>query len=106
LAELANEPPSPPPPSLLNLSPQQLNSDVGNAASHQAGLFATRGVAVQVALRTAMHLVGDFATPLSSECKSWLADRYIHQRAIVDHHTAGALLLDAFVNSRVFVLHE
>ena len=51
-------------------------------------------------------MVGDIDTPLSAEHKHRLAERFIHTRVAVDSHTAGALLLEAYSQSRVFILRD
>ena len=46
------------------------------------------------------------SSPLSKEHKNQLAERLLHQRIVVDQHTAGALLLESYSQSRVFVLRN
>jgi transposase len=95
-----------PPPSLLKLTTQVLTADEAAASSKAAGLVKLRQPGVAAALRSALHMVGDIDTPLSSEHKGALAGRYIHTRIGVDQHTAGALLLESFSHSRVFILRD
>jgi hypothetical protein len=53
-----------------------------------------------------MHVVGDPATPLPREARGRIAARYIHSRIVVDQHTAGAVLYEAYSQSRVHILHN
>jgi hypothetical protein len=53
-----------------------------------------------------MHVVGDIATRLPPEAKSRIAERYIHSRIVVDQHTAGAVLYEAYSQSRVRILRN
>ena len=95
-----------PPPSLLKLTTQELPSAESAVSRKAAGLAALRQPDVAAALRSALHVVGDLSTPLSSEHKGRLAERFIHTRIAVDSHTAGALLLEAYSQSRVFILRD
>jgi transposase len=104
--ELVEESPPEPAASLLRLTTLEMTADAAAASSKAAGLAALCQPGVSAAFRSAMHLVGDPSIPLSSEHKSRLAERYIHSRIVVDEHTAGALLLESFSQSRVFIVRE
>ena len=95
-----------PPPSLLKLTTLETTVADVAASSRAAGLAALRQLEILDALRRAMHVVGDPATMLPAEHKGRIADRYIHSRLVVDRHTAGAVLLEAFSQSRLFILRD
>ena len=67
-----------PPPSLLKLTTQELAAVEAAASSKAAGLSQLRQEGVSVALRSALHILGDPSTPLSAEHKSRLAQRFLH----------------------------
>lgn len=92
------------PHSLLALTTQELAADALAASSKAAGFTQLRRERVSVALRHAMHVAGDIHTPLSAEMKGRLAERYINARLGVDAHTAGAVLLEAFSQQKLFIL--
>ncbi len=104
------KPAATPPPaaqsSLLLLTPPTLSSDESSGDSSSPGMRLTADAEICVALRTAMHLHGSRDTPLPSAERSWLADRYIHQRIVVNEHTAAAVLLDCLITSSVQILHD
>jgi hypothetical protein len=100
------EPPADPPPSLLHLTTTELAAGESAAAAHAAGLAALRQPGVSAALRSSLHVTGAVSTPLSSEHKARLAERYLHTRLVVDQHTAGAVLLESFSQSRVIVMRN
>jgi hypothetical protein len=100
------EPPADPPPSLLHLTTTELAAGESAAAAHAAGLAALRQPDVSAALRSALHVTGTVTTPLSSEHKARLAERCLHARLVVDPHTAGAALLESFLQSRVIVMRN
>lgn len=64
-------------PSLLTLTTLQTRADGAAASTKAAGLAALRRPEISAALRSAMHVVVDHATPLPSEAKgtlsAWLA---------------------------------
>jgi hypothetical protein len=95
-----------PPPSLLKLTTTELAAAETAASRAAAGAVALRQPGVSSALRSALHMVGDIDTPLSAEHKHRLVQRFIHTRIAVDSHTAGALLLEAYSQSRVFILRD
>jgi hypothetical protein len=95
-----------PPPSLLPLTTQELAADPTAASSKAAGLAALRQPGVSAALRSALHVGGDLATPLSTEQKGRVAERYIHTRLVVDKHTAGAVLYEAYTQPKVLILRD
>lgn len=103
-AEPSAKPPVDPPLSLLHLTTEEVAAADAAASSKAAGLAQLRREGVSAALRSALHVVGDISTPLSPEHKHRLAERFIHTRIEVDSHTAGALLLEAYSQSRVFIL--
>ena len=98
--------PPPTAPSLIKLSTLELTADQAEASSKAAGLAALRHPEISAALRSAMHVVGDIATRLPPEAKSRIAERYIHSRIVVDQHTAGAVLYEAYSQSRVRILRN
>ena len=95
-----------PQPSLLKLTTTELAAVETAASRASAGAAALRQPGVSSALRTALHMVGDIDTPLSAEHKHKLAERFIQTRIAVDSHTAGAVLLEAYSQSRVFILRD
>jgi transposase len=98
--------PPPTAPSLIKLTTLELTADQAEASSKAAGLAALRHPEISAALRSAMHVVGDIATRLPPEAKSRIAERYIHSRIVVDQHTAGAVLYEAYSQSRVRILRN
>jgi transposase len=104
--EAVEESPPPLASSLLKLTILEMTTGHAAASSKMTGLATLRQPGVSAALRSAMHLAGDIDTPLPSEQKSRVAERYIHSRIVVDEHTAGALLLEAFSQSKVFILRN
>jgi len=93
-------------PSLLKLTTLETTAADAAASCKAAGLAALRRPEISSALRSAMHVVGDTATPLPPEAKSGIAARYIHSRIVVDQHTAGAVLYEAYSQSRVCILRN
>lgn len=94
------------PPSLLKLMTEAgAAADLGTPVA-AAGLLALRQVGVSEALRSALHMVGDTATPLSSEHKNRLAERFLQQRIVVDEHTAAAVLFESFSQSRISIVRD
>jgi hypothetical protein len=93
-------------PSLLKLTTLETTAGGAAASTKAAGLAALRRPEISTALRSAMHVVGDPATPLPPEAKSGIAARYIHSRIVVDQHTAGAVLFEAYSQSRVCILRN
>ena len=94
------------PPSLLKLTTETVAAADPLAPGVIAGLAALRQEGVSTALRSALHMVGDPATPLSPQHKNRLAERFLHQRLIVDEHTAAAVLFESFSQSRIFLLRS
>ena len=94
------------PPSLLHLTTAEAAAAQTAAASKAAGMAKLRQPGVSAALRHAMHVEGAWDTPLSSEMKSRLAERYMHTRVVVDAHTAGALLYESFTQHQVFIMQQ
>jgi hypothetical protein len=66
-----------------------LGSAARELATPPLSLLKLQQPGVGVALRSALHMVGDINKPLSSKHKGALAGRYIHTRIAVDQHTAG-----------------
>ena len=97
---------SPPPSTLLPMITQEMISDVAITDSKSAGLKVLGQPDIWTALRTAMAVQGDQSIQPPTAVRSWLADRYIHERIVVDQHTAGAILYEAFSQSRVFVVRN
>jgi transposase len=95
-----------PPSSLLKLTTESVGADEKTASGAAAGLAMLRQPGVSAALRSALHVVGDPLTPLSSEHKNRFAERYIHTRVVVDRHTAGAVLYKAFTQPKVIILRD
>jgi len=95
-----------PPPSLLKLTTLETNAGDAAAASTAAGVALLRREEITYALRRAMHVAGDPSTPLNSEMKARIAERYIHNRIVVDQHTAGALLFEAFSLRRPVIVRN
>ena len=95
-----------PPPSLPKLTTTELAAAETAVSRAAAGAATLRQQGVSSALRSALHMVGDIETPLSAEHKHQLAERFIHTRIAVDSHTAGALLLEAYSQSHVFILRD
>ena len=94
------------PPPLVPLLTQEATSAAAGATIKQAGLSLLSRAGVSTALRTAMHVVGDRTALPPCAVRSWLAERYIHNRIVVDQHTASAVLYEAFSQSRVFILRN
>ena len=99
-------PPLDPPLSLINMTTQEFAAAPAGTSTAAAGLAALRQPGVSVALRSALHVAGDPSTPLSSEHKNRFAERYIHTRIVVDRHTAGAVLYEAFTQPKVMILRN
>jgi len=89
-----------PPLSLINLATQELAAAPAGNSTAAPGLAALGHAGVSSALRSALHVAGDSSTPLSSEHKNRFAERYIHTRIVVDRHTAGAVLYEAFTQPK------
>jgi hypothetical protein len=94
------------PLSLLKLTTETVAAADPGAPATAAGLLALHQPGVSVALRSALHMVGDTTTPLSSQHKHELAGRFLQQRIVVDEHTAAAVLLESFSLCRVAILRE
>ena len=100
LASLASSSP------LLKLTTETVAADGATPSAAAPGLAALHKSGVSIALRSALHMVGETATTLSAEHKSRLAERFIHQRIEVDEHTAAAVLLESFSLPRVCIVRK
>ena len=101
-------PPLDPPRSLINMTTQELAAAPAGTTAAATGdrLAVLRQLGVSVALRSALHVVGDPSTPLSSDHKNRFAERYLHTRIVVDRHTAGAVLYEAFTQPKILILRD
>jgi transposase len=90
----------------INMTTQEHAAAPAGTSTAAAGLAALRQEGVSSALRSALHVVGDPSTPLSSQHKNRFAERYIHSRIVVDRHTAGAVLYEAFTQPKVLILRN
>jgi len=84
-----------PVPSLFKLTTLELGADAVAASNKAAGLAMLHQPGVNTALRTAMHIAGNREVLPPAATRSWLAEHYIHERIVVDEHTAGAVLYEA-----------
>jgi transposase len=102
----ASAQPPDPTPALLNLSTLATTAADAAAASEAAGMAALRDEATVAALRTALYVQGSVDTTIAASLKRALAARFIHSRIIVDEHTAGAVLWEAFTVPKVLILRD
>lgn len=95
-----------PPADVASLTTETIDSAPPDSPSKQTGLRALSHAENWTALRIAMAARGDPSVQPPSPVRSWLADRYIHQRVRVDQHTAAAVLYECYSQSRVLVLRD
>ncbi|MDR3405332.1 MAG: hypothetical protein P4L99_22755 [Chthoniobacter sp.] len=98
--------PSSPSPTLIHLEVKEETTDSALTSRKAAGLAALRDVEICTALRIATAVQGDPATQPPSAVRSWLATRFIHERLVVDEHTAAAVLYEAYSQSKVFIVRN